>query len=255
MSELRFVKTPEQLVEAAENNLEFFDANMNAIKAWYRTEPGLVEKLIPAPLEPHADPMVRVVISRVFVDLNGGMDFGAATFGVNCMYKGKEGIYEITMPMEGEGVVVGGRETYGEPKKIADVTASKNGDDCLATVTRHGITYLELKGKATESLETSSFTDDVYCFKVFPSCEQHKPVDQNPLLVRINMHRTQSVHMKIDGEIILRESPVDPVVDLPVKEMISLTWEEGTSSSNASVMEEVDAMGYIPFMHSRYDSA
>ena len=117
MSELRFVKTPEQLIEAAENNLEFFDANMHAIKAWYRTEPGLIEQLIPSPLEPHADPMVRIVISRVFVDLNGGMDFGAATFGVNCMYKGKEGIYEITMPMEGEGVVVGGRETYGEPKK------------------------------------------------------------------------------------------------------------------------------------------
>jgi len=42
---------------------------------------------------------------------------------------------------------------------------------------------------------------------------------------------------------------------LPVKEMVSLVWEEGTSSSNASVMEEVDAMSYVPFMHSRYDSA
>jgi acetoacetate decarboxylase len=171
------------------------------------------------------------------------------------MYKGKEGIYEITMPMETEGVVVGGRETYGEPKKIADVTAEKNGDDCLATVTRHGITYLEMKGKIGESLENTSFTDDVFCFKVFPSCEQHKPVDQNPLLVKINMHRTQTVHHKLDGEIILRESPVDPVVDLPVKEVVSLVWEEGTSSSNASVMEEVDAMSYVPFMHSRYDSA
>ena len=79
--------------------------------------------------------MVRIVISRVFVDLMGGMEFGAATFGVNCMYQGKEGIYEITMPMEGEGIVVGGRETYGEPKKIADVTASKEGEDCVATVT------------------------------------------------------------------------------------------------------------------------
>ena len=28
MTQLRFVKTPEQLIEAAENNLEFFDANM-----------------------------------------------------------------------------------------------------------------------------------------------------------------------------------------------------------------------------------
>ena len=52
--------------------------------------------------------------------------------------------------------------------------------------------------------------------------------------------------MKIDGEIILRESPVDPVVDLPVKEMVSLVWEEGASSSNASVVEEVDAMSYVP---------
>jgi acetoacetate decarboxylase len=112
-----------------------------------------------------------------------------------------------------------------------------------------------MKGKIGESLENTSFTDDVFCFKVFPSCEQHKPVDQNPLLVKINMHRTQTVHHKLDGEIILRESPVDPVVDLPVKEVVSLVWEEGTSSSNASVMEEVDAMSYVPFMHSRYDSA
>ncbi len=254
MSELRYIKTPKQLIEAAENNLEFFDAKMHAIKAWYKTELGLIEQLIPAPLEVHADPMVRIVISRVFVDLMGGMEFGAATFGVNCMYKGKEGIYEITMPMEGEGVVVGGRETYGEPKKIAEVNVSKDGENCLGTVTRHGITYLELKGKVTDSLETSSFTDDVYCFKVFPSCEQTKPVDQNPLLVRINMHRTQNVHNKVKGEIVLRESPMDPVVDLPVKEIVSLTWEEGGSSSNASVVEEVDIMSYVPFMHSRYDS-
>ena len=90
--------------------------------------------------------------------------------------------------------------------------------------------------------------------KYFHLASKIKPVDQNPLLVRINMHRTQSVHTKLDGEIILRESPMDPVVDLPVKEMVSLVWEEGTSSSNASVVEEVDIMSYVPFMHSRYDS-
>ena len=48
MTQLRFVKTPDQLIEAAENNIEFFDANMQAIKAWYKTEPGLIEQLIPA---------------------------------------------------------------------------------------------------------------------------------------------------------------------------------------------------------------
>ena len=38
---------------------------MHAIKAWYKTEPGLIEKLIPAPLSVHADPMVRIVISSL----------------------------------------------------------------------------------------------------------------------------------------------------------------------------------------------
>ena len=56
MSQLRFVKSPEELQAAAENNLEFFEANMVAVKAFYRTEPGLIEKLIPAPLTPTDDP-------------------------------------------------------------------------------------------------------------------------------------------------------------------------------------------------------
>ncbi len=253
MSKLRYIKSPEELQAAAENNLEFFDAKMQAIKVFYKTTPGLIEQLIPEPLLPADDPMVRVVMSRVFVDLNDGMEFGAATFGVNCKYKDIEGLYEITMPMEGEGVVVGGRETYGEPKKIANVEASKYGERCFGSVERHGIKYIECNGTITESIETKDFTDHVFCFKVFPSCEQNKLCDQNPLLVKIDMHRTQTVHEKIDGELILNESPVDPVVDLPVEEIISMTWEEGGSSSNASVMQEVDPMSYLPFMHSRYD--
>ena len=253
MSKLRYIKSPEELQAAAENNLEFFDAKMQAIKVFYKTTPGLIEQLIPEPLLPADDPMVRVVMSRVFVDLNDGMEFGAATFGVNCKYKDIEGLYEITMPMEGEGVVVGGRETYGEPKKIANVEASKDGERCFGSVERHGIKYIECNGTITESIETKDFTDHVFCFKVFPSCEQNKLCDQNPLLVKIDMHRTQTVHEKIDGELILIESPVDPVVDLPVEEIISMTWEEGGSSSNASVMQEVDPMSYLPFMHSRYD--
>jgi len=219
MSKLRYLKSPEELQAAAENNLEFFDAKMQAVKVFYKTTPGLVEQLIPSPLQPADDPIVRVVMSRVFVDLHDGLEFGAATFGVNCKYKDIDGIYEITMPMEGEGVVVGGRETYGEPKKIANVLASKDGDTCSASVERHGIKYIEFNGNVTESIDTQSFTDHVFCFKVFPSCEQNKVCDQNPLLVKIDMHRTQTVNQKLDGELILRESPVDPVVDLPVEEL------------------------------------
>ena len=81
MGTLRYVKTPAELQEAAENNLEFFDATMQAVKVFYKTTPGLIEQLIPAPLTVADDPMVRIVMSRVFVDLHDGLEFGAATFG------------------------------------------------------------------------------------------------------------------------------------------------------------------------------
>ena len=41
MGTLRYVKTPAELQEAAENNLEFFDATMQAVKVFYKTTPGL----------------------------------------------------------------------------------------------------------------------------------------------------------------------------------------------------------------------
>ena len=37
MGTLRYVKTPAELQEAAENNLEFFDATMQAVKVFYKT--------------------------------------------------------------------------------------------------------------------------------------------------------------------------------------------------------------------------
>ena len=64
MGTLRYVKTPAELQEAAENNLEFFDATMQAVKVFYKTTPGLIEQLIPAPLSVADDPMVRIVMSR-----------------------------------------------------------------------------------------------------------------------------------------------------------------------------------------------
>ena len=36
MGTLRYVKTPAELQEAAENNLEFFDATMQAVKVFYK---------------------------------------------------------------------------------------------------------------------------------------------------------------------------------------------------------------------------
>ena len=46
--------------------------------------------------------------------------------------------------------MIGGRETWGEPKKIAAIDVARSGSYARATVTRMGVTYLELVGKVLE---------------------------------------------------------------------------------------------------------
>ena len=67
--------------------------------------------------------------------------------GVSCLHEGQFGYYVLAMPMEGEFVVIGGREKFGEPKKIAQ-TRFELGDEVdgrrrvNAQVTRQGVTFL-----------------------------------------------------------------------------------------------------------------
>ena len=54
--------------------------------------------------------------------------FGAGWFGVRARHGSVEGEYALFMPMTTEQATVGGRETFGEPKKIGGVSIDVDGD-------------------------------------------------------------------------------------------------------------------------------
>ena len=149
--------------------------------------------------------------------------------------------------------VVGGRETYGEPKKLAEIGFQREGDRLTATVCRMGITYLELRGTIGKSLAPREFTDYAYCFKALPSIEKGKGFDGDPLLVRLEwQHKHEKVN-EVTGEVILRESPFDPVVDVPVRRLVKMEYEEGGTQSGGRVLRSVPGEWLLPFIHGRYD--
>ena len=81
------------------------------------------------------------------------IEIGSAVFGVKATYDGVEGIYLITMPMTTEQSVIGGRETFGEPKKLAQISLERDGDDLVGTVARMGVTIIELRGTVTAEVD------------------------------------------------------------------------------------------------------
>jgi len=255
MARLRYVKTPEQLRQAAEANPEFLESSVRSIRCVYETDPAIAAALIPPPLKPTDRPEVCVTFSHVAMHVSPELtiEIGSAIFGVRSFYDGVEGIYLVTMPMTTEQAVVPGRETYGEPKKIAQIDFQKRDSRVSVAVSRMGLRYLSASGSLGEALGPREFTEHAYCFKAFPSCEKGKAFDQEPLLVRLAWRHSQRGAWRLDGELQLGESPFDPVADVPLRRMLRMEYEEGTTESQGQVLHPVSGDALLPYLHQRYD--
>src|SRR5690606_28728134 len=167
------------------------------LRARYLTHPEIAAALLPRPLEPAAEPEIFVQFAHVAMHLapERTVEIGAATVGVACRYEGAPGYYVLAMPMEGEFVVIAGREKYGEPKKIAETSFSISEEGCVnAQVRRHGVTFLELEGIVGEPAGSPKrFTEHFYCYKALPACDparsQNGGFDGDVLLTRLVWER------------------------------------------------------------------
>jgi acetoacetate decarboxylase len=255
MARVRYAKTQEQVKRAAEANPEFLPSTVRSIRCVYETDPAVVAAVVPRPLRPAQRSEVCVTFSHVAMHLAPDVTFeiGSAIFGVRVAYDGVEGIYLITMPMTTEQAVVPGRETYGEPKKIAQIEFAADAERAGAKVTRMGVAYLEAHGPLRESLGPRELIEHGFCFKAVPSCEKGKGFDQDPLLVRLEWRHAHTRVQRMQGELVLRESAFDPVVDLPVRRLMRMEYEEGRTQSNGRVLTSVPGEWLLPYMHQRYD--
>jgi hypothetical protein len=116
-----------------------------------------------------------------------------------------------------------------------------------------GVPYIELRGSIGASLGPREFTDYAYCYKALPAIEQGRGFDGDPLLVRLEWRHKHDEVYRVDGEVILRESSFDPVVDLPVRRLVRMEYEEGGSQSSGKVLRPVPGEWLLPFIHGRYD--
>jgi acetoacetate decarboxylase len=222
------------------------------VVATYRTDPEVVAAVLPPPLRPTGDPLVRVTVATV--DLGRGYPvFGAGTFAVHARHDDLVGDYALVMPMTTEQAVIGGRETFGEPKKLAEIVLETQGGSVRGSFTRMGTTFLEIVGSAAEEVEPApERTRTSFYLKFLPS-PSGKGFDGDPLLVHVSRRERTRKQWRVDGEVILRESRFDPVIDLPVREILDIELAERSSFQTGEVVAELPPDSIAPFAHQRYD--
>ena len=221
-----------------------------AVTAVYETDPEIIAAILPPPLEPGPAPLVRITITRV--EMPGLPVFGAGWIGVQARHENRLGEYPILMPMTTEQSLIGGREINGEPKKLAEVVVSREGGPASRPHRRMGSVICEITGTITGTRENYELQDRLLVQAV-PSCEEAGVLDQDPLLVYGEKTERTRLHESIDGELILKEAPLDPIADLVVRRMVDINWTERASTQVGRVIGPVPRAGVEPFIHQRYD--
>jgi acetoacetate decarboxylase len=221
-----------------------------ALTVVFETDPDLVAAVLPRPLEPSdATARLRVAV----VDMGTGLQpFGAGWFGVRARHGEVEGEYALFMPMTTEQSTIGGRETFGEPKKIGAVTLQLDGTHVAGRIARMGSTVAELSG--TLGPDAPGYERDKvdFYFKALPD-PGGQGLDGDPAFVYCRRHETARVVRSVSGECKLLEAPLDPVSDFPVQRIVTFEYAEITTTQNAEIVERVPAEWVAPFLHQRYD--
>ncbi|MFG2331428.1 acetoacetate decarboxylase family protein [Streptomyces sp. NPDC048604] len=251
MARVRYgARTEEELAAARGANAKLPDIWSTGVVAVWETDPDVVAAVLPPPLKPAERPLVRANISKV--DLPG-YPLGAGSVAVAAGHGDQQGWYPLVMPMTHERALTGGREVFGEPKKLGEVTVERDGLVVRAVLARHGIAFVEVRGAVSGPLplpEPADKTD--FYFKFLPAVDG-SGLEGDPVLVHCVRHEKVRRLEAVTGDVVLRESMYDPVADLPVRRLVEITVGEKTTDQKGRVVERVAAEVLLPYIHQRYD--
>jgi acetoacetate decarboxylase len=225
-----------------------------SLEAVYLTDPAALAEVLPPPLTAPDQPRVHVRITDI--DLMFGQHRHkelVAFFAVDAKLDGEPGEYPLVIPIDLESAVAISRERYGEPKKLADIVLSRDDDGSVrGTVTRQGVTFIEMTGRVTEALPVPGpYPARQFWFKFSPAVDG-TGFDGDPLLIRFEqVRRTDSVE-RVEGDVILRDLPGCPVVDLPVLGGLVMTWVRRSSDNRPKIVGPVDATAFSSYAPIRY---
>jgi acetoacetate decarboxylase len=233
---MRFALDDEEVAKAKERALMeyvFYDAEM--VYVMFRTDPDVVNRIVPEPLKPSAEPYAAAFVAR-YPKTNFGSVYNEAALFVTVEHAGEMGGYCLAMPVTEDMALIGGREVFGFPKKIADeISLERTENGVRGRCVRRGVELMNLSmpfeeevepEKAVEMLRTLTGQEGgegwraiAYNFKFFQS-PRLTGFDYKPRLVKQVTTFRPSSKIKLSSrfDLKLKSSKTDSLAEIPVKE-------------------------------------
>ena len=225
-----------QQLRSANWTAEFMGAEMLA--AVFRTDQKVLEQILPRPLRSPTNPLALAFVAH-YPKTSFGTVYNEAALFVQAEYRGRLGMYCLSMPVDDDMAMAGGREVFGYPKKMAEsISLEKQGSRVIGSAVRKGteIVRIEVEPKTTEGFEKlamtgvpdpageRSFEVTAYMFKHF-TAPSMRGFDYLPRLVAepIVMRPRPEVLFG-EGSVTLTSSPYDPLGEIPIVELVTCAY-------------------------------
>lgn len=262
-----FVKSYKSLMSRGKPTADFTDAEM----LWlvWETTPEAISTLLPPPLKPAAKP-VAVAFLADYPSTNFSVPYKESALLIRASYKGSEGYYCLSMPVTNDMAMAGGREGWGYPKKMANISFSRTGDSAEGYTERHGIKFMQVKAKLTNKVNDDNaaldellalginpdgeFSDRSFLFKHSPSPVANGIFDYPPLLVEGFTRMRPKKFLWAETEIDITASKYDPWGEVPVERMLGGFYCVGDNSMlHGNVLQKVNALEFLPYAFLKWE--
>jgi acetoacetate decarboxylase len=217
---------------------DFMNAEM--LMAIFRTNMDVIKEIIPRPLLPTKEALCTAFIAR-YPETNFGCTYNEGALFVSCQYKGEKGFYCLSMPVDDDTAMVGGREQFGFPKKMADkITLEKKDNSIIGSVVRKKVEILRIEGHLGNETSEDFFNylgkittdwDGTPCYRVlsflfkFFLNPDGSNFDYFPRLIRqVTLFRRLGKIVQVEGRIALSSTQFDPLGEIPVGDIIGIIY-------------------------------
>lgn len=244
------VKTPEEIarIEQAMSHPRFVNSEM--LRVDFRTDPDVVARLLPPPLEPADEPLVGAMVGRWQSNCVGDYDGGALY--VAARHDGVDGDYVLAMYMSADAAMIFGRDLFGEPKKQSTSQLHRSGQRFNAYVERHGERLIELQAELPTDLGPGEGGGVNFNFKARPA-SNGVGLEEDAILTLATFESTIHAACEGTGSVTLRGTVHDPIDEIPVVSVVRASFVECDLAAACRSVATVPAGEFLPYHHGRHD--
>ncbi|MBW2243957.1 MAG: acetoacetate decarboxylase family protein [Deltaproteobacteria bacterium] len=217
------------------------------LKIDYPTDADRIAALLPPGIEPSASANVHLSIYNFPVP--DEPEYGVVV-SVDADYRGTPGLFALGYGIDQESAIFISRDMNGQPKYPCAITYYRLGASITARCTHQGYTFIEFKGQTTGVAESPEpFAEHEWWVKVSRAVGgAEKAYDFPPHVVKVAT-TYQTFHQEtVEGELVLRESPWDPIAELlPQRgDLSARLWTAMPTSREITLEGALDPDGFWP---------